>query len=96
MERREWREDVIDSQSSDAVRIPNGAPVVESVRAIGDVVYEARYRMPEKWREGVVPRYIDDGPECILLHLVHLCQRYSSSETDKQGQEMSSVQRRCP
>ncbi len=85
----EWLQGFIDYQRADAVRILDFAHAAAYVNAIGDTVRAAGHRLPPRWLEGVLHRLKHEGPERILVHLSHLCQRCGDAEVGKKWQYLS-------
>jgi hypothetical protein len=85
----EWLQGFIDYQRADAVRILDFAHAAAYVNAIGDTVRAAGHRLPPRWLEGVLHRLKHEGPERILVHLWHLCQRCGDAEVGKKWQYLS-------
>jgi hypothetical protein len=85
----EWLQEFIDYQRADAVRILDFAHAAEHINALAEAVRAAGHWLPKQWLAGVLHRLKHDGPERVLEHLAHLCQRCSTQEANKHWQYLS-------
>lgn len=79
----EWLQGFIDYQRADAVRILDFAHAAASIAAIGEAVRAAGYRLPARWREGILHRLKHEGPERVLVHLSRISLRCHDPEVRK-------------
>jgi hypothetical protein len=86
MDGADWLQGVIEYHQADAVRILDFPHAAEYVSAIGEAVRAAGYSLPQTWLEGVLHRLKHEGPERVLSHLAHLCQRCATPEVPKKWQ----------
>ncbi|MEO6892521.1 MAG: ISKra4 family transposase [Ktedonobacteraceae bacterium] len=87
-----WLQSFIDLHRPDAVRILDFPHAAEYVSAIGEVVRAKGGRLPARWLDGVLHRLKHEGPDRILRHLSHLCERWQDPEAEKKLRYLSARQ----
>lgn len=79
----DWLPGVIPSHRPDAGRILDVPQAAADVRAMGEAVRAAGFRLPSAWLDGVLHRLKHEGPERVLTHLARLAQRCGTPEARK-------------